>query len=112
MSLISGGSISPDSTFKEPRNRFQGIDFTRLCSLAGRYRYVKSGCRSDPPGWESIPGLLKRFANSGSEHTGTTKIYRYEATEKSTIGKRENKKLQQPKRNAKIAYQQNPSFLT
>jgi hypothetical protein len=24
-------------TFKEPRNRFQGIDSASLCSLAGRY---------------------------------------------------------------------------
>ncbi len=24
--------------------------------------------KSIPPGWESIPGLLKRFTNSGSDH--------------------------------------------
>jgi hypothetical protein len=36
-------------------------DFVILCSLAGRYD--KSGCRTGPPGWESIPGLLKRFTN-------------------------------------------------
>ncbi len=51
-------------TFKEPRNRFQGIDSVSLFSLAGRY--VKQGCRTGPPGWESIPGLLKRFTNPGS----------------------------------------------
>ncbi len=44
--------------------RFQGIDSTSLCSLAGRY--VKESCRFDPPGWESSTGLLKRFTNSGS----------------------------------------------
>ncbi len=38
-------------TFKDPMNRFQGIDSARLCSLAGRYyKYDKS-----------IPGLLKRL---------------------------------------------------
>jgi hypothetical protein len=46
------------------RLRSQGIDSASLCSLAGRY--AKQGCRSDPPGWESIPGLLKRFTNSCS----------------------------------------------
>jgi hypothetical protein len=35
-----------------------------LCSLAGRY--VRKGCRSGPPGWESTPRLLKRFTNTGS----------------------------------------------
>ncbi len=34
------------------------------CSLAGWY--VILGCRTGPPGWKSIPGLLKRFTNSGS----------------------------------------------
>ncbi len=33
--------------------------------LAGRY--VKQGCRT--ASWESIPGLLKRFTNSGSVRT-------------------------------------------
>jgi hypothetical protein len=28
---------STAETFKEPRNQFQGIDSTSLCSLAGRY---------------------------------------------------------------------------
>jgi hypothetical protein len=35
-----------------------------VASLAGRY--VKKGCRTGLPGWESIPGLLKRFKNKGS----------------------------------------------
>ncbi len=49
-------------TFMEPRNRFRGIDFANLCSMAGRYaKYV---CHTGPPGWESIPGLLERFLNS------------------------------------------------
>jgi hypothetical protein len=30
--------------------------------LAGPY--VKKGCRTGLPGWESISGLLKRFTNS------------------------------------------------
>ncbi len=37
MSLISAGSISLDSTFKEPTNRFQLTNSARLCSPAGRY---------------------------------------------------------------------------
>ncbi len=41
-----------------------GIDSSSLCSLAGRYD--KQGCRNGPPGLESIPGLLKRFTNTGS----------------------------------------------
>jgi hypothetical protein len=48
----------------EPRNRFRGIDFASLCSLAARYD--RSGYRSGPPGWESIPGCLKRSTNTGS----------------------------------------------
>ncbi len=36
-----------------------GIDFANLCSLAGQYR-------TGPPGWKSIPGLLKRSTNTGS----------------------------------------------
>jgi hypothetical protein len=28
--------------------------------------YVKWGYRTSPPGWESIPGLLKRFKDTGS----------------------------------------------
>ncbi len=46
---------------KKPRNWFQGIDSASLSSLAGRY--VKYGCRTSPPGWESIPGLLKKIIN-------------------------------------------------
>ncbi len=39
--------------------RSPGIDSARLCSLA--CRYVKQGCRTGPPGWESIPGLHNMF---------------------------------------------------
>ncbi len=35
MSLISAGSISLDSTFKEPKNRFQGNDSAGLYALSG-----------------------------------------------------------------------------
>jgi hypothetical protein len=59
----------------EPRNRFRGIDFASLCSLAGQYE--KYGCRTGPPGWESIPGLPKRFTNTGSVHNISI-IYRRE----------------------------------
>jgi hypothetical protein len=38
------------------RDLFQGIDSVRLCGLPGRY--VKYGCRTGPPGWESIPEKL------------------------------------------------------
>jgi hypothetical protein len=40
------------------------IDSASLSSLAGKYD--KEGCRTGPPGWESISGLLKRFTNTGS----------------------------------------------
>ncbi len=46
-------------TFMELRNRFRS-----LCSLSDQYE--KYGCRTGPSGWESIPGLLKRFTNTGS----------------------------------------------
>jgi hypothetical protein len=46
------------------RLRRTGVDSTNLCSMAGQY--VKQGCRTCPPDWESISGLLKRFTNSGS----------------------------------------------
>jgi hypothetical protein len=54
-------SSLPESVYgnvKEPRNRSAS-----LSSLED----VKKGCLIGPPGWESIPGLLKRFKNSGSE---------------------------------------------
>ncbi len=51
-------------TFMGTRNRFREIDSTSLCSLAGQYDI--KGCRTGPPGWESIPGLLKRSTNTGS----------------------------------------------
>ncbi len=41
-----------------------GIDSAGLCSLVGWYE--KYGCRTGPPGWESVPGLLKRFTNTRS----------------------------------------------
>ncbi len=35
---IDGYNLTPNfETFKEPKNRFQGTDSARLCSLAGRY---------------------------------------------------------------------------
>ncbi len=34
---LSMNYVQPEKTFKEPRNRFQGIDSPSLCSLAGRY---------------------------------------------------------------------------
>ncbi len=36
-----------------------------LCSVAGEY--VKQSFRTGPPGWESIPGLLKRFTKTDSK---------------------------------------------
>ncbi len=51
-------------TINESWNRFWGIDSASLCSLAGRYD--KKGCRTGPPGRESIPGLLERFTSTGS----------------------------------------------
>ncbi len=35
-------------------------------SVAWRTGTSNRVCRTGPPGWESIPGLLKRFTNSGS----------------------------------------------
>jgi hypothetical protein len=46
------------------RLRSPGIDSASLCSMTGR-----EGRRTGPPGWESIPGLLKRFTNSGCSPT-------------------------------------------
>ncbi len=54
------------------RWRSLGIDSASLCSLAGQY--VKEGCRTGPPGWESNPGLLKRLTNTGSENTSNPKM--------------------------------------
>jgi hypothetical protein len=47
--------------FKEPQESIPPA----YVSLAGRY--VKVGCGTGPPGWESILGSFKRFTNSGSE---------------------------------------------
>ncbi len=44
----------------------QRIESIPSAYVAWRAVYVKYGCRSGQPGWESIPGLLKRFTNSGS----------------------------------------------
>ncbi len=44
-----------------PRNRFR-----QPMKPGGPVR--KIGFRTGPPGWESIPGLLKRSTNTGSEH--------------------------------------------
>ncbi len=48
-------------SFKEPRNWFHQ---PTVCSLV--CLYVKKGCRTGPPGWKSIPGLLEGFTNAGS----------------------------------------------
>jgi hypothetical protein len=48
----------------ELRNQYKEIDSASLCSLPGRCD--KLGCRTGPPGWESIPMLLKMFTNTGS----------------------------------------------
>ncbi len=45
-----------------------GIDSADLCSMAGRYD--EQGVRTGPPGQESIPGLLKRFTNTGAGPPG------------------------------------------
>ncbi len=54
-------------------NRFPGIDTASLCSLADLY--VKKGCRTGLPGWESIPALLKRFTNSGTVFTASCQLF-------------------------------------
>ncbi len=60
------GDLSPYlETFMEPRNRFWETNSASLCSLASLHD--KHGCCIGPPGWESIPGLLKRFTNTSSE---------------------------------------------
>ncbi len=49
--------------FKEPWNQFRRIDSASLCSLAGRCsNMVVVPFRTE--GWESIPGLLKKFTKS------------------------------------------------
>jgi hypothetical protein len=57
------------------RIRSPGIDSAKLFSLAGNY--VKKSCRTLPPGWESIPGLLKRFTNTGSDTLAQFLLYPY-----------------------------------
>jgi hypothetical protein len=42
-----------------PRNRFR-----QPLKFGGPIR--EKGCRTTPPDWESIPGLFKRFTNTGS----------------------------------------------
>jgi hypothetical protein len=53
-------------TFKELRNQFQGIDSASLCSLGEPVRQIELSYRAARLE-ESIPELLKRFTNSGSE---------------------------------------------
>jgi hypothetical protein len=56
--------IEPEPEFvngKEPKDRFQIIDYASLCSLADRYANMVV-----VPARESISGLIKRFKNSGS----------------------------------------------
>ncbi len=48
--------------FMEARNRFLGIDAASLCC---RVQHIK-GCRTGPPGLESISGLLNGSTNTGS----------------------------------------------
>jgi hypothetical protein len=51
------------------RLRSPGIDSQKsipLAYVAWRAGTTKKGCRTGPPGWESIPGLLKRSTNTGS----------------------------------------------
>ncbi len=43
-----------------------------LCSLAGRYD--KKGCLTGPPGWESIPGHLKRSTDTGFNPTAVRPV--------------------------------------
>ncbi len=52
-----------------------GIDSASLCRVTGRY--VKWGCRTGPQGWESIPGLLKRFTNTGSGKGNHVSLIQY-----------------------------------
>jgi hypothetical protein len=53
---------------KDPRNQFRGSDSANLCSLAEQPD--KLGCPTGPIDWVSIPGLFKRFTNTGSELGG------------------------------------------
>jgi hypothetical protein len=52
-----------------------------LCSMSGRYD--KYGCSTGPSGWESTPGLLKRFTNTGPSNLLSG----------STLPEKEKKKL-------------------
>ncbi len=62
--------LIPLRLFKNSRaricNSFRSlrIDSGSLCSLVDRYD--KLSCYTGPPGWELIPGLLKRLKNTGS----------------------------------------------
>ncbi len=81
--------------FREPRNRFQGIDFASLCSLASRYD--NPICRTGLPGYIGWPWnlflhsanvsefgfRLHRLAESGSlsipwnRFLGSLNVYKY-----------------------------------
>jgi hypothetical protein len=52
-------------TFKEPRNRYQGIDSASLRNVA--WQAGASNRVFKPAHLEAIPGLLKRLTNTGSE---------------------------------------------
>ncbi len=64
---IMNPAQSPEPVFVNVQGHQESIpriDSASLCSMAGRYD--KYGCRIGPPGWESVPGILKRFTNTGS----------------------------------------------
>ncbi len=53
-------------TFKEPKNRFQGTNSARLCSLVGRY---------DNPYSCSVPSTHRLFKNSSTERASLSFFY-------------------------------------
>ncbi len=58
-------------SYKISEPKFLNIQWAQVSTPRNRFlqssRYGKKGCRTGPPGWESIPGLHKRFTNSGSK---------------------------------------------
>jgi hypothetical protein len=53
------GNMCAEPVFVNVSGDQESISASLCAWRAGRY--VKQGCRTGPPGWESIPELLKRL---------------------------------------------------
>ncbi len=78
ISVYDGGEYF--QTFKEPRNRFQGIDSASLCSLAGRYdnpiptRFLDLFKNTRPGFWTLPSPIQTAFSPTQSTYRGRVEI--------------------------------------